>query len=213
MNMAQERRAFERVARRRWIQEVARGVFAQNGFSGSSIEQIAKAAQLSVGSIYLHFRSKDDLCVSLIEDALTRFDVEMSELRERGKVAMRLSGAWGLLIEWAGRGEDARVLRLLAEPRIRTQLSDEVLTAVSRGTSRIKEHLAGCVEDGVASGLYRPVEARDVAELLWSMLLGSLDSCGIQASLGEEPTPLATKAWLGFTLIEHALMSSARASA
>jgi TetR/AcrR family transcriptional regulator len=213
MNMAQERRAFERVARRRWIQEVARGVFAQNGFAGSSIEQIAKAAQLSVGSIYLHFRSKDDLCVSLVEEALTRFDVEMSELRERGKVAMRLSGAWGLLIEWAGRGEDARVLRLLSEPRIRRQLSDEVLAAVSRGTSRIKEHLAGCVEDGVASGLYRPVEARDVAELLWSMLLGSLDSCGIQASLGEEPTPLATRAWQGFALIEHALVSSARAAA
>src|SRR5262245_5270882 len=104
MNMAQERRASERSARRRWIQEVARGVFAQHGFAGSSIEQIAKAAQLSVGSIYLHFRSKDDLCVSLVEDALTRFDVEMSELRERASVPLRLSGAWELLIEWARRG-------------------------------------------------------------------------------------------------------------
>lgn len=213
MNMAQERRAFERVARRRWIQEVARGVFAQHGFAGSSIEQIAKAAQLSVGSIYLHFRSKDDLCVSLIEEVLTRFDVEMSELRERGKVASRLSGAWGLLIDWAGRGEDARVLRLLAEPRIRTQLSEEVLAAVSRGTSRIKEHLAGCVEDGVNGGLYRAVEAKAVAELLWSMLLGSMDSCGIQASLGEEPTPLATRAWQSFALIEHSLLHNARAAA
>jgi TetR/AcrR family transcriptional regulator len=211
--MAQERRASDRMARRRWIQEVARGVFAQHGFSGSSIEQIARAAQLSVGSIYLHFRSKDDLCVSLIEEALARFDVEMSALRVRVSVPLRLHGAWELLIEWARRGQDARVLRLLAEPRIRAQLSEEVLEAVARGTSRIKDHLEGCVSDGVASGLYRPVEAREVAELLWSMLLGCLDSCGIQASLGEEPTPLATRAWKSFALIEQALLATTRATA
>jgi TetR/AcrR family transcriptional regulator len=213
MNMAQERRALERMARRRWIQEVARGVFAQNGFAGSSIEQIAKAAQLSVGSIYLHFRSKDDLCVSLIEEAMSRFDVQMSELREHASVPLRLHGALELLIEWARRNEDARVLRLLAEPRIRTQLSDEVRLVVARGTSRIKEHLTGCVSDGVASGLYRSVEASEVAELLWSMLLGCLDSHGIQASLGEEPTPLATRAWKGFALIEQALLATTRAAA
>lgn len=213
MNMAQERRASERSARRRWIQEVARGVFAQHGFAGSSIEQIAKAAQLSVGSIYLHFRSKDDLCVSLVEDALTRFDVEMSELRARATVPLRLWGAWELLIEWASRGEDARVLRLLAEPRIRTLLSDEVLAAVARGTSRIKDHLEGCVRDGVESGLYRPVEAREVADLLWSMLLGCLESSGIQASLGEEPTPVETRAWKGFSFIEQALLATSRAAA
>ncbi|NJO24354.1 MAG: 23S rRNA (adenine(2030)-N(6))-methyltransferase RlmJ [Sphingomonadales bacterium] len=73
MTNVQARRESHRVARRQWIQEVARGVFAEHGFDGSSIEQIARAAHLSVGSIYLYFRSKDDLCVSLIEDALTRF--------------------------------------------------------------------------------------------------------------------------------------------
>ncbi len=213
MNMAQERRATEKMARRRWIQEVARGVFAQHGFSKSSIEQIARAAQLSVGSIYLHFRSKDDLCVSLIEEALARFDVEMSTLREGVSVPLRLHGAWELLIEWASRGEDARVLRLLSEPRIRTQLSEEVLAAVSCGTARILDHLAGCVSDGVASGLYRAVESREVAELLWSMLLGCMDSCGIQASLGEEPMPLATRAGKGFAFIEQALLATARAAA
>jgi TetR/AcrR family transcriptional regulator len=213
MNPAHERKVSERLARRRRIQNVARDVFAQHGFA-SSIEQIARAAQLSVGSIYLHFRSKDDLCVSLIEDALTRFDIEMSSLRECFPVQDRLAGAWRLLIDWAHHADYARVLRLLAEPGIRAQLSDEVLAAVAGGTSRIKDHLGACIADGITAGLYRPVAAREVAELLWSMLLGCLDACGIQASFGGDELPLAVRACRGFELIEHSLLvSAARAAA
>jgi len=76
MTNAQERKAQERQARRRRIQEAARTVFTERGYAGASIELIARAAQLSVGAIYLYFRSKEDLYVSLIEDTLTLFDVE-----------------------------------------------------------------------------------------------------------------------------------------
>src|SRR2546426_10976450 len=89
MTNAQERKAQERQARRRRIQEAARTVFAERGYAGASIELIARAAQLSVGAIYLYFRSKEDLYVSLIEDALTVFDVEMGQVREHVEVSRR----------------------------------------------------------------------------------------------------------------------------
>ena len=90
MTNAQERKAQERQARRRRIQEAARSVFAERGYQGASIELIARAAQLSVGAIYLYFRSKEDLYVSLIEDAMTVFDVEMAQVREHSEVGKRL---------------------------------------------------------------------------------------------------------------------------
>src|SRR5580704_11172391 len=89
MTNAQERKAQERQARRRRIQEAARSVFSERGYAGASIELIARAAQLSVGAIYLYFRSKEDLYVSLIEDALTVFDVEMGQIREHTEVSKR----------------------------------------------------------------------------------------------------------------------------
>lgn len=208
----QARRA-HRLARRQWIQEAARGVFAEHGFDRSSIEQIARAAQLSVGSIYLYFRSKDDLCVSLIEDAMMRFDEQMSRLFVDAPAAEQLRAGWGLLMEWTRRSEYARVLRLLAEPTIRAQLSEEVLAAVSAGTGRIKELLAECVRHGVEAGRYRDVSEREVAELLWSMLLGCLGASGIQASLGEPPVPLELRAWQSFSFIERALARAERAAA
>src|SRR5215510_12620567 len=184
MTNAQERKAQERQARRRRIQEAARTVFTERGYAGASIELIARAAQLSVGAIYLYFRSKEDLYVSLIEDTLTVFDVEMAQVREQIEVPRRLRETWSILVRWAEKdAEGPRILRLLAQPAIRPQLSDEVVAAVSAGIARIQDHMGACVADGIHAGLYRQVNAREMAELAWSVLLGSLDAAEMHSNL------------------------------
>ncbi len=206
MTNAQERKAQERQARRRRIQEAARSVFAERGYAGASIELIARAAQLSVGAIYLYFRSKEDLYVSLVEDALTVFDVEMAQLRETAEVSARLRETWNLLVRWAERdAEGPRILRLLAQPAIRPQLSDEVVTAVSAGIARIQDHMGACVADGIHAGLYRQVNAREIADLAWSVLLGSLDAAEMTTNLGMTADSLAVRTDRALSLIESAL--------
>jgi AcrR family transcriptional regulator len=206
MTNAQERKAQERQARRRRIQEAARTVFAEKGYAGASIELIARAAQLSVGAIYLYFRSKEDLYVSLIEDTLMAFDVEMGRVREDVEVASRFRATWDVLVKWAERdAEGPRILRLLAQPAIRPQLSDEVVAAVSTGIGHIQNHMGACIADGIHAGLYRQVNAREIADLAWSVLLGSLDAAEMHASLGLPTEPLATRTDRALSLIESAL--------
>ena len=206
MTNAQERKAQERQARRRRIQEAARTVFAERGYAGASIELIARAAQLSVGAIYLYFRSKEDLYVSLVEDALTVFDVEMGQLRETAEVGSRLRETWSLLVRWAERdAEGPRILRLLAQPAIRPQLSDEVVTAVSAGIARIQDHMGACVADGIHAGLYRQVNAREIADLAWSVLLGSLDAAEMTTNLGMTADSVVVRTDRALSLIESAL--------
>jgi AcrR family transcriptional regulator len=207
MTNAQERKAQERQARRRRIQEAARTVFAERGYAGASIELIARAAQLSVGAIYLYFRSKEDLYVSLVEDALTVFDVEMGQVRDQLETSQRLRETWNLLVRWAERdAEGPRILRLLAQPAIRPQLSDEVVAAVSAGIARIQDHIGACVADGIHAGIYRQVNAREIADLAWSVLLGSLDAQEMHGSLGIPAEALATRTDRALTLIETALL-------
>jgi len=206
MTNAQERKAQERQARRRRIQEAARTVFAEKGYSGASIELIARAAQLSVGAIYLYFRSKEDLYVSLVEDALTVFDVEMARVREDNEPSARLRETWNILLRWAEREtEGPRILRLLAQPAIRPQLSDEVVAAVSAGIDRIQNHLGACVADGIHAGIYRQVNAREIADLAWSVMLGSLDAAEMHANLGLPSEPLELRAGRALSMIESAL--------
>jgi len=206
MTNAQERKAQERQARRRRIQEAARTVFAERGYTGASIELIARAAQLSVGAIYLYFRSKEDLYVSLIEDTLTVFDVEMAQVREQIEVPRRLRETWSILVRWAEKdAEGPRILRLLAQPAIRPQLSEEVVAAVSAGIARIQDHMGACVADGIHAGLYRQVNAREMADLAWSVLLGSLDAAEMQANLGQATEPLVARTDRALGLVESAL--------
>lgn len=213
MTNAQERKAQERQARRRRIQEAARTVFAERGYAGASIELIARAAQLSVGAIYLYFRSKEDLYVSLIEDALAVFDVEMGQVREHGEAAKRLRETWSILVRWAERdAEGPRILRLLAQPAIRPQLSDEVAAVVAAGVARIQDHIGACVADGIHANVYRQVNAREIANLAWSVLLGSLDTVEMSANLDMPGEPLAARADRALALIENALAPTATAA-
>ena len=206
MTNAQERKAQERQARRRRIQEAARTVFAERGYAGASIELIARAAQLSVGAIYLYFRSKEDLYVSLVEDALTVFDVDMAQIRETAEVSSRLRETWSVLVRWAERdAEGPRILRLLAQPAVRPQLSDEVVTAVSAGIGRVQDHIGACVADGIHAGLYRQVNAREIADLAWSVLLGSLDAAEMNGNLGVGGDALSVRTDRALNLIESAL--------
>ncbi len=206
MTNAQERKAQERQARRRRIQEAARTVFTERGYAGASIELIARAAQLSVGAIYLYFRSKEDLYVSLVEDALTVFDVEMAQVREQAEVGARLKDTWSILVRWAERdAEGPRILRLLAQPAIRPQLSDEVVTAVSAGIARIQDHMGACVADGIHAGIYRQVNAREIADLAWSVLLGSLDAQEMTTNLAMATDSIAVRTDRALGLIESSL--------
>jgi AcrR family transcriptional regulator len=162
---------------------------------------------LSVGAIYLYFRSKEDLYVSLIEDTLTLFDVEMAQLREQAEPSNRLRDTWNVLVRWAEKDtEGPRILRLLAQPAIRPQLSDEVVSAVSAGISRVQDHIGASVADGIHAGIYRQVNAREIADLAWSVLLGSLDAAEMHASIGLGNEALSARTDRALQLIESALM-------
>ena len=201
MTTLQERKAQERLARRRNIQEAAREVFADRGFASASIEQIAKRAQLSVGAIYLYFRSKEDLYLSLLEDALTVFDAELTQLRQNLPAGDRLRGAWNTLVAWAGRdAEGARILRALAQPGIKDQLSDAVTATLAGGVNRVLEHLGACIADGIHDGSFRSVNASEAADGAWAMFLGVLDASATAKNLGLARGTFAEQADRAFSL-------------
>jgi len=50
------------------ILKAAVKVFAENGFHGSKVSQIAKEADVADGTIYLYFKNKDDILISLFEE-------------------------------------------------------------------------------------------------------------------------------------------------
>ncbi len=56
--------------KRRQILEAAVDVFAEKGFHKSRVSDVARAADVADGTIYLYFKGKDDILISIFEETM-----------------------------------------------------------------------------------------------------------------------------------------------
>ncbi len=68
-----ERKARERERRRRNILDAARACFWKRGYAHATMPQIARAAELAPGTLYLYFPSKSALYVELLVEGYDEF--------------------------------------------------------------------------------------------------------------------------------------------
>src|SRR6266850_2575598 len=57
-------------AKRDAILRAAIDVFAERGFFNAQVADVARAAGVAAGTVYLYFRSKDDLLVSIFDRSM-----------------------------------------------------------------------------------------------------------------------------------------------
>src|SRR2546426_11642539 len=85
----------ERADKRAAILRAAIDVFAGRGFFNAQVADVARAAGVAAGTVYLYFRSKDDLLVSI-------FEKTMREALAAGRAAVAdLDGPGGRLRQFA----------------------------------------------------------------------------------------------------------------
>ncbi len=78
----QERKQRERERRRQQIIVAAKRVFSQNGYSKSTMEDIAREAELSPGTLYLYFKNKDELYASLSLRILQYLNIRLEDVKK-----------------------------------------------------------------------------------------------------------------------------------
>lgn len=59
---------------REQIRRVALEMFAERGYAGTSLREIAERLGVSKAAVYYHFPTKEDILASLLEDFLTQLD-------------------------------------------------------------------------------------------------------------------------------------------
>lgn len=152
-------------ARRAGLLEASLAVFARFGYRKTSMDEVARAAQISRQGLYLHFANKEELlratvgyaCKSSLTDAL-------KALATDAPLPERLASAFD---EWVGRyvgrfGADAADLMEAAETIAGTQIEETEKLFVDAITTALRE-------GGVAAA-YKPagITARQLAENLAS---------------------------------------------
>ena len=85
----QERKQRERERRRQQIIVAAKRVFSEKGFSKSTMEDIAREAELSPGTLYLYFKNKDELYASLSLRILQYLNIRLEDVKKETDVDLR----------------------------------------------------------------------------------------------------------------------------
>ena len=68
------------------ILEAALTLFAENGYDGTSVEQIAHIVGIKAPSLYKHYKGKEDILNALIDSAETRYEEMFGSENNIGKV-------------------------------------------------------------------------------------------------------------------------------
>ena len=85
----QERKKRERERRRQQIIVAAKRVFSVKGFAKSTMEDIAREAELSPGTLYLYFKNKDELYASLSLRILQYLNIRLEDVKKEKAIEPR----------------------------------------------------------------------------------------------------------------------------
>ncbi len=78
-----ERRGKEKANRKKLILKSARTLFFKKGFNKVTVDEIAKVSELGKGSIYLYFKSKEEIYAQILLNDIDNFNQQVSVLFDK----------------------------------------------------------------------------------------------------------------------------------
>ena len=180
-------------ARREQIVEAATRVFAQKGFRRATTREVARAADVSEGTIYNYFEGKDALLMAIL-DRLNETERRAEDFEEgmatdfpgflKEYLRRRMSFIW----------ENREVFRVvLSEMLVNAELRELYLRRVVEPTMRIaEENFRSRMEQGEVRETDAPLATRSVAgAVLGVLVLGLLGDEEVGSRADEVPDVLA----------------------
>lgn len=126
--------------RRAQLLEVAGTLFAEQGFHGSSMEQLAEAAGVSKPVLYQHFPSKRALYLALVREAVAVLDERVAAALEgTTDNRARVHGAIRAYVDFV---EDRRFALLFTTAEV---TDDDVRAEIERGRALVAERVADLI--------------------------------------------------------------------
>jgi TetR/AcrR family fatty acid metabolism transcriptional regulator len=161
---------------------------AQHGYYQTTVAMIARRAGVADGTIYLYFRSKEQILVSVFDRAMDRFiDEGRRQVEQKEDARAKLRHIVELHLDLVGRDRD---LAVIFQVELRHSLHFLSLFS-NRRIRQYLEIIAGVVAEGQRSGVFRP--GPDPL-LTAKAVFGVLDEMATDWILSSRNSRLASKA-------------------
>ena len=171
----EERRKREKESRRQAILRSARKLFFDKGFKSVTVELIARKAELSKGSVYLHFRSKEEIYSQILLNDIAAFQKKISTLLQSGE------SPTGMLIQFSRIYidfflNDRELFRILMAFMLSTDqmnLPAQMHDHIVKATNRQVEIMEGILKLGIERGQFSAtMNLRRNRNAIWGLLNG-----------------------------------------
>lgn len=143
-------------------------VFAQNGYFNSKVADIARAAGVADGTVYLYFKSKEEILRSIFErDVSEAIESGRAQLAKLSDPREKLRRIAQLHLERLGSDRDLAVV-MQVELRGTTKFMEEFSTT---GFAEYLRLIRETFEEGQRAGVFRrELNAKIVAKILFGAL-------------------------------------------
>ena len=174
--------------KREAILRAATRVFARNGYFNSKVADIACEAGVADGTVYLYFKSKEEILHSIfdrsVDEAITEGRKQLAEITDAREKLRRIAL---LHLERLGADRDLAVV-FQVELRGSTKFMEEFSAA---GFAEYLELIRSTFAEGQQAGMFRPeLNAKVVAKILF----GALDEMATNWILSKRRYKLAPMA-------------------
>ncbi len=174
--------------KREAILRAAIKVFAQKGYFNSKVADIAKEAGIADGTVYLYFKSKEEILHSVFDRAMEEFIAEgKREIAEIAEADGRLRRIAQLHLEKLGADRDLAIV-FQVELRGSTKFMEEFSGG---GFAEYLEIIQKTIQEGQRTGVFR----KDLKPITAAKILyGALDEMVTNWILSKRAYPLAPMA-------------------
>jgi TetR/AcrR family transcriptional regulator len=172
---AKERREREREQRKSHILDTARALLLEKGLNATSVNQIAKRSELSVGAIYFYFKDKEELFAALQVEGLELLHqtiCQAVEIESPPEEKIRSIALAYLRFSEEHKNYFDIINYFLTSPE--TIFPPDLKNKIdSHGNASIFT-LTTAIREGIDCGQFKAVDPRRQAIILWSTFLGMI---------------------------------------
>lgn len=149
----------------RRIFETAAGVFAKKGYHETTVDEIAQAIGVAKGTIYYHFKNKEDLYLALIQEGVNLLREQLEQAvagatTPRDKVKNIIKNHLAFI------EKEKDLVFLFLKELCGTDLRREVLARMLSECLQIIRHV---LEEGVRDGTFRAIDLEITPSSLFGM--------------------------------------------
>ena len=143
------------------LYERAAEVFAEKGFAGTTLQDIADAMGTSRSALYHYVKNKDDLLARLVSEVSQELAGTLRAIRR--KDGLTPDEQLHQMVEAHVRQMTSRSQRFRLLILSEQDLPEDLARTHRNAKKTIRDELAAVIEEGVRSGVFRPVDSRIAA--------------------------------------------------